>query len=97
MTKNPGRATTSTSSILDKRQYDREFSFHQLPKGDVLLYQEAERVQWDEWVTHGSKFIHRLRPQRFVSKFPEKDVCTQDLHMETKMLVCWILPVTPCP
>ena len=54
MTKNPGLSTTSTSSNLDKRQYDREISFHQLPEGDVPLYQEAERVQRDEWVTHGS-------------------------------------------
>ena len=25
---------------------------HQLPEADVPLYQEAEPVQWDEWVTH---------------------------------------------
>ena len=31
MTKNAGGPTTSTSSILDKRQFDREVSFHQLP------------------------------------------------------------------
>ena len=48
------------------------------------LYQEAERVQWDEWATHGSVKIHRLRPPRFVSRFPEKDVCAQDLHIEIK-------------
>ena len=59
MTKNPGKPNSSTaSSILDKRQYDREISFHQLPEADVPLYQEAERVQWDEWVTHGSVKIH---------------------------------------
>ena len=98
MTKNPTAPTTSTSSILGKRQYDREVSFHQLPEGDVPLYQEAERVQWDEWVTQDqSKFIYQLRPQRFVSKLPGKDVCLQDLHVEIKTLVCWILPVTPCP
>ena len=54
MTKNPGKPNSSiASSFLDKRQYDREISFHQLPEGDVPLYQEAERVQWDVWVTHG--------------------------------------------
>ena len=62
MTKNPGKPNSSTaSSILDKRPYDREISFHQLcTKADVPLYQEAERVQWDEWVTHGSVKIHSL-------------------------------------
>ena len=70
MTKNPGGPTTSTSSILDKRQFDREISFHQLPEGDVPLYQEAERVQWDKWVTHRSVEIH----SPVVCKFPEKDV-----------------------
>ena len=96
MTKSQGRPNSSTaSSILDKRQYDREISFHQLPEADVPLYQEAERVQWDESVmpTDPSKFIHRLRPPRFVSKFPGKDVCTQDLHIEIKTRVCWIWPV----
>ena len=58
MTKNAGEPTTSTVSILDKRQYDREISFHELPEEDVPLYQEAARVQWDEWVTHGSVKIH---------------------------------------
>ena len=58
MTKNLGRPTTSTSSLWDKRQYDREISFHQLLEGHVPLYQEAERVQWDEWVNHGSVKIH---------------------------------------
>ena len=43
MTKNPGEPNTSTSSVFDT-------SFHQLPEGDVPLYQEAERVQWHEWV-----------------------------------------------
>ena len=51
MTKNPGKPNPSTaSSILDKRQYDPEISFHQLPEADVPVYQEAERAQWDEWV-----------------------------------------------
>ena len=59
MTKNPGKRNSSTaSSILDQRQYDREISFHQLPEADVHLYQEAARVQWDDWVTHGSVKIH---------------------------------------
>ena len=59
MTKGQGEPNSSTaSSILDKRQYDREISFHQLPEGDVPLYQEAGRAQWDEWVTHGSVKIH---------------------------------------
>ena len=58
MTKNAGEPTTSTVSILDKRQYDREISFQELPEADVPLYQEAERVQWDEWGTHGSVKIH---------------------------------------
>ena len=40
-----------------------------------------------------SKFIHLVKPPRFVSRFPEKDVCTQDLRIEIKMLVCWIRPV----
>ena len=56
MTKNPVELTTSTRPILDKRQYDRDISFHHLPEGDVPLYQEAERVQWDEWVAGRSKF-----------------------------------------
>ena len=59
MTKSQGEPNSSTaSSFQDKRQYDREISFHQLPEGDVPLYQEVERVQWDEWVTHGSVKIH---------------------------------------
>ena len=46
MTKSQGEPNSSTaSSVLDKRQYDREISFHQLLEGDVPLYQEAERVQ----------------------------------------------------
>ena len=58
-TKSQGAPSSSTaSSFLEKRQYDREISFNQLPVGDVPLYQEAERVQWDEWVTHGSVKIH---------------------------------------
>ena len=45
MTKGQGEQNSSTaSSFLDTRQYDREISFHQLPEGDVPLYQEAERV-----------------------------------------------------
>ena len=47
MTKNRGGPTTSTSSIVDKRQYDREISFRQPNEGDVPSYQVAERVQWD--------------------------------------------------
>ena len=31
-----------------------------------------------------NSFIHWLRPPRFVSRFPEKDVCAQDLHIEIK-------------
>ena len=61
MTKSQGERNSSTaSSFLDTRQYDRETSFHQLPEGDVPLYQEAERVQSEEWVTHGSVKIHSL-------------------------------------
>ena len=44
-----------------------------------------------------SKFIHRWRLRRFVSRFHGKLVCTQELHIETQTLVYWILPVTPCP
>ena len=40
------------------KKNDREISFHQQLEADVPLYQEAERVQWDEWVTHGSVKIH---------------------------------------
>ena len=59
MTKSQGEPNSLTaSSFLDTRQYDREISFHQLPEGDVPLYQEAERLQSDEWVTHGSVEIH---------------------------------------
>ena len=59
MTKSQGDPNSSTaSSMLDKRQYDCEVSFHQLPERDVPLHQEAERVQWDGWVTHGSVKIH---------------------------------------
>ena len=46
--------SSTASSIMDKHQYDREVSFHKIPEADVSLYQGAERVQWDEWVTHGS-------------------------------------------
>ena len=53
--KSRGSPSSSTgSSILDKRQPDREISFHQLLEGNVPLYQKAERVP-DEWVkTRGS-------------------------------------------
>ena len=85
MTKSQGEPNSSTaSSILDKRQYDRETSFHELPKRDDPLYQEAERVQWDEWVTHGSAKIYssveapKIRQQ--VSGLRERHVCTQDLQ-----------------
>ena len=44
-------------------------------------------------VTH----VHQLRPQRFVSTSPEKDVCTQDLRLEIKTLVCWIPAGDPLP
>ena len=54
MTKSQGEPNSSTaSSFLDTNQYDREISFHQLPEEDVPLYQEAERVQSNEWVTDG--------------------------------------------
>ena len=59
LTKSQGKLNSSiASSILDKRQYDRETSFHQLLEEDVPLYQEAERAQWNEWATHGSVKIH---------------------------------------
>ena len=59
MTKSPDKPNSSTSSsILHKRQCDREISFRQLPEKDVFLYQETERVKWDEWVTHGSVKFH---------------------------------------
>ena len=38
-------SSSTRSSLLDNRQPDREFSFLQLPKGNVPSY-----VQWDEWV-----------------------------------------------
>ena len=88
----------STSSSLDKRQHDRDISFHQLPEGDVPLYQEAERVQWDERVTHGSVQIHSpAEATKVREQVPENDACTQDLRSGMRTLVCWILPVTPCP
>ena len=59
LTKNLRGSTTSTSSILDKRQYDREISFHLLPEGDVPLYQEAGRpprlVSWFQRKTFALK------------------------------------------
>ena len=59
MTKSQGAPSSSTgSSFLEKRRYDRVIPFNQLPLKDVPLYQQAERVQWDEWVTHGSVKIH---------------------------------------
>ena len=63
---------------------------------DVPLYHEAERVQWDEWYhTDQSRSTHLRRQQRLVNKFPETDVCTQDLHIEIKKkLVCWTPPCT---
>ena len=61
MTKSQGKPNSATaSSVLDKRQYDLEISFHQLPEEDVPLYQEAERAQWNQWATHGSVKIHPL-------------------------------------
>ena len=78
----PNSPTART--ILDKRQYDREISFHQLPDRDVPLYQEAERVQWEKWgnTRISQKFIRKLRPRRFVSKHPEREtfgleICVQ--------------------
>ena len=47
--------------------------------------------------TDQSKFVHQSRPQRFVSKSPVKDVCTQDLQIEMKTLVCWTPPGISCP
>ena len=44
-----------------------------------------------------STFIHRLRPPRFVSRFFEKDICTQDLHIEMKTLVCLDPAGNPLP
>ena len=38
-----------------------------------------------------------MRPPRFVSTFPEKDVCTLDLLVEIETLVCWTPPGIPCP
>ena len=85
MTKSEGEPSSSTaSSTLDKRQYDREISFHQLPEGDVPLHQEAERAQWDEWVTHGSDKIpspveaakirqHVPRERRLHSRFAHRN------------------------
>ena len=53
-TKNQGAPSLSTArSILDKPQHDREISLNRLPEGDIPLYQEAERTQWD-----GSVNIH---------------------------------------
>ena len=89
--------SATASSILDKRQYDREISFHQLPEGDIPLYEGAERVQWDEWVTHGSVKIQSPVGATKIRQQVPRDVCTQDLHIETKTLVYWTLPVTPCP
>ena len=86
MTKGHEKPNSSTSSsILDKRRYDREISFHNFPEEDVPLY------------TDQSQFIHKLRPQRFASKSPERDVCTQDLRIGSPMAVCWILLEIPCP
>ena len=87
MTKGSEEPSSSTaSSILDKRQYDREMLFHQLPEADVPLYKEAERAQWDEWVTHGSVKIHSLvedakirqqvpREMRLHSRYAYRNTC----------------------
>ena len=78
MTKSQGKPNSSTtSSILDKCQYDREISFHQLPEADVPLYQEAERVQWDEWVTHGSD---KIRPPVGAAKIRQQVLRERRLH-----------------
>ena len=56
MTRSPEKPDASTaSSVLDKRLYGREISFHQLPEKDVPLNHEADRAQWDEWVTQISQ------------------------------------------
>ena len=59
-TKSEGRPNSSTaSSFLDKNvSVIAKLSSHQLPDEDVPLYQEAKRVQWGEWVTHGSVKMH---------------------------------------
>ena len=89
--------SAAASSILDRRQFDREISFHQLPEGDIPLYQGAERVQWDEGITNGSVKIHSSVDATKIRQQVPRDVCAQDLHILTKTLVYWTLPVTPCP
>ena len=42
------------------------------------LYQGAERVQRDEWVTHGSvKIQSPVEAAKIRQRVPEKDVCTR--------------------
>ena len=59
-TKSQGAPSSSTaSSILDKRQFDREISFNQLPEGDILLCTKKQNVlNGTSGVTHGSVKIH---------------------------------------
>ena len=100
MTRSPEKPNSSTaSSISDKRPYDREISFHQLPEKDVPLCQEAERVQWDEWVTHGSVKIHSPEEAAKIRQHVprERDVSTQDLRIDINMLASWIPQEIPCP
>ena len=95
-TKSQGKPNSSTASSTLERQYDREISFHQLPEGDVPLYQEAERVQCDGWVTHGSVKIHS--PVE-ATKMRQQVPCERRLHSRfayrIKKVFYWILPVTP--
>ena len=69
-----GKPNSSTaSSVLDKRQYDREISFHQLPEGDVPWYEELKRVQWDEWVdTRVSQNSFTSRGRKDSSASPQR-------------------------
>ena len=43
------RKSPSLCSLLDNVNLIAR-SFHQLPQGNVPSYEEAERVQWNEWV-----------------------------------------------
>ena len=76
-------SSATASSILDKRQYDREIPFHQLPEGDVPLSQEAERVQWDEWVkSRGSPNDPREVEEPLLFATPSREV-EEPLFFET--------------
>ena len=79
--------SSKASSVLDKRQHDREISLsNNCTEGDVPSYQEVERVAWDEWVTHESVETHLpiVFHKDLVSRFPGNDVCGHDLHIEIK-------------